>query len=147
MLFDYLFYQIITFEYEINFVKDLWYLHFVDFCLLLTMKDIFYIFFVFYILTICIVNLNFLIGKISWLRLLISPIKILFDFILIYSISKIIYLLFYFFLYIYFQELSEIFSLILFIFFSGFFIFFIIFIPFVYFKFTNEIIFKKLFNI
>ena len=147
MLFDFLFLQTISFEYEINFLKDLWYLHFVDFCLLLTFKDILYIFFVFYVLTICSVNLIFLTGNISWFSLLMSPIKIMFDFIFIYSISKMIFLLFYFFLYIYFQELSEVLILIFLIFLSVIFIFFVIFFPFVYFKFSNKIIYKKLLNI
>ena len=147
MLFDFLFLNFINFEYEINFIKDLWFYHFIDFCLLLTFEDISFIFFILYILTICIVNLSFLILKINWISLLISPIKLLSDFILIYIFTKIIFLTFYFFVVIYFKELNEILSLILLIFLGGIFVFFMIFFPYIFFKITNKILYKKIFNL
>ena len=96
MFFNFLFLNLINFEYEINFIKDLWIYHFAEFCLLLTLEDIFFILFIFYILIICITNLSYLINKINWKVFLISPIKLLIDFITIYLFLKIIFLFFIF---------------------------------------------------
>ena len=146
MLFDYLFLNLSNFEYEINFIQNLWFSHFIDFCLLLTFEDISFLAVIFYILTVSILNLSFIIPRINWVSITITPIKIFIDLIVIYFFIKMVFLVYYFYVFIYFKELNESLSLILLIFCGCVFIIFMIYFPIIYFKFTNKKIYNKIFN-
>ena len=146
MLINYLINNLTNFGYEINFIENLWFYHFIDFCLLLTLEDFSFILLVFYIITLSIINLSILIKKYNLIYIIIIPFKLLGDFFIIYIFSKFLYLIFYYLAFIYFKEFGEILYFIFLLLFIVTFGIAIIFLPIMYFKITNKLIFKKIFN-
>ena len=88
MFIDYLINNLVNFEYEINFIKNLWFYHFIDFCLLLTLEDFSFIFLIIYIVFLCVANLSMLINEFNFTSIIMTPIKLLSDIVIIYLISK-----------------------------------------------------------
>jgi len=146
MFIDYLINNLVNFEYEINFIENLWFYHFIDFCLLLTVKDYSFIILIIYIIFFCVANLSILIRGLNFTSVIITPIKLVGDFLIIYFISKFSFIIFYYSVFIYFKNLNENLFFIFFIIFGLIFIFSIILIPIFFFKLSNKYFYKKLFS-
>jgi len=146
MFIDYLINNLVNFEYEINFIENLWFYHFIDFCLLLTVKDYSFIILIIYIIFLCVANLSILIRGLNFTSVIITPIKLVGDFLIIYFISKFSFIIFYYSVFIYFKNLNENLFFIFFIIFGLIFIFSIILIPIFFFKLSNKYFYKKLFS-
>ena len=86
MFIEYFFQNLLNFKYEITFFENLWFYHFIDFCLLLTFKDFIFITFLLYIVILSILNLSILINKINVISILFSPFKLFSDILIIYII-------------------------------------------------------------
>ena len=108
MFIDYLIDNLVNFQYEINFIKNLWFYHFIDFCLLLTLEDFSFIILIIYIIFLCVANLSMLIRGLNFTSVIFIPIKLLCDIVIIYLISKFLFIIFYYSVFIYFKELNEI---------------------------------------
>ena len=146
MFFNYLFNNLTYFQYEINFISNLWFSHFIDFCLLLNFKDYFFILLILYIFFICLGNLSLVIKRFDFVTIIISPLKLLFDFTITYLISKFLIINFYYFLFIFLKDVNEILFFSLFLISIIFFLIFVIGVPIYYLKLSNKIIFNKLIN-
>ena len=146
MFIDYLINNLVNFEYEINFIENLWFYHFIDFCLLLTVKDYSFIILIIYIIFFCVANLSILIRGLNFTSVIITPIKLVGDFLIIYFILKFSFIIFYYSLFICFKNLNENLFFIFFIIFGLIFIFSIILIPIFFFKLSNKYFYKKLFS-
>jgi len=146
MFIDYLINNLVNFEYEINFIENLWFYHFIDFCLLLTVKDYSFIILIIYIIFFCVANLSILIRGLNFTSVIITPIKLVGDFLIIYFISKFSFIIIYYSVFIYFKNLNENLFFIFFIIFGLIFIFSIILIPIFFFKLSNKYFYKKLFS-
>ena len=146
MFIDYLINNLVNFEYEINFIENLWFYHFIDFCLLLTLEDFSFIFLIIYIVFLCVANLSMLINEFNFTSIIMTPIKLLSDIVIIYLISKFLFIIFYYSVFIYFRNLNEILFFTFFLIFGLIFIFSIILIPIFFFKLSNKYFYKKLFS-
>ena len=91
MFIDYLINNLVNFQYEINFIKNLWFYHFIDFCLLLTLEDFSFIILIIYIIFLCVANLSMLIRGLNFTSVIFTPIKLLSDIVIIYLISKFLF--------------------------------------------------------
>mgnify|MGYP001209561043 CR=1 FL=1 len=148
MFIDYLINNLVNFEYEINFLKTLWFNHFIDFCILLILKDFSFIFLIIYIVILCIANLSMLIERLNFTSLIIiTPVKLLSDIVIIYLISKFLFIIFYYSVFIYFRNLNEILFFAFFLIFGLSFILSIIFVPLFFFKLSNRYVYKKIFTL
>lgn len=147
MFIDYLINNLVNFQYEINFIKNLWFYHFIDFCLLLTLEDFSFIILIIYIIFLCVANLSMLIRGLNFTSVIFTPIKLLSDIVIIYLISKFLFIIFYYSVFIYFKELNEILFFIFFLIFGLSFIFSMILIPLFFFKVSNRYVYKKIFNL
>ena len=147
MFIDYLINNLVNFEYEINFFKNLWFYHFIDFCLLLTLEDFSFIILIIYIIFLCVANLSILIKRLNFTTVIMTPVKLLSDIVIIYLISKLLFVIFYYSVFIHFKDLNEILFFTFFLIFGLFFIFSIIFIPIFFFKLSNRYIYKKIFTL
>ena len=147
MFIDYLINNLVNFQYEINFIKNLWFYHFIDFCLLLTLEDFSFIILIIYIIFLCVANLSMLIRGLNFTSVIFIPIKLLCDIVIIYLISKFLFIIFYYSVFIYFKELNEILFFIFFLIFGLSFIFSMILIPLFFFKVSNRYVYKKIFNL
>ena len=146
MFFNYLFNNLTNFQYEINFISNLWFSHFIDFCLLLNLKDYFFILLVLYIFLLCLGNLSLIVKRFNFVTIIISPLKLFFDFTITYLISKFLIINFYYFLFIFLKDVNEISFFSLFLISIIFFLIFVIGVPFYYLKLSNRIIMNKLIN-
>ena len=146
MFIDYLINNLVNFQYEINFIKNLWFYHFIDFCFLLTLEDFSFIFLIIYIVFLCVANLSMLINEFNFTSLIMTPVKLLSDIVIIYLISKFLFIIFYYSVFIYFRNLNEILFFAFFLIFGLSFIFSMILIPLFFFKVSNRYIYKKIFN-
>ena len=147
MFIDYLINNLVNFEYEINFIKNLWFYHFIDFCLLLTLEDFSFIILIIYIIFLCVANLSMLIRGLNFTSVIFIPIKLLCDIVIIYLISKFLFIIFYYSVFIYFKELNEILFFIFFLIFGLSFIFSMILIPLFFLKVSNRYVYKKIFSL
>ena len=147
MFIDYLINNLSNFEYEINFIKSLWFSHFIDFCLLLTLEDYFFIILIIYIIFLCVVNLSMLIRRLNFTSVIMTPVKLLSDIVIIYLISKFFFIIFYYSVFIHFRNLNEILFFTFFLTFGLCFVFSIILIPLFFFKLSNRYIYKKIFTL
>ena len=147
MFIDYLIDNLVNFQYEINFIKNLWFYHFIDFCLLLTLEDFSFIILIIYIIFLCVANLSMLIRGLNFTSVIFIPIKLLCDIVIIYLISKFLFIIFYYSVFIYFKELNEILFFIFFLIFGLSFIFSMILIPLFFFKVSNRYVYKKIFSL
>ena len=146
MFIDYLFYNLVNFEYEINFIKNLWFYHFIDFCLLLTLEDFSFILLIIYIIFLCVANLSMLIKELNFTSVVMTPVKLLSDIIIIYLISKFLFIVFYYSVFIYFKNSNDILFFTFFLIFGLSFIFSLILIPLFFFKLFNKYFYKKIFT-
>jgi len=146
MFIDYLFYNLVNFEYEINFIKNLWFYHFIDFCLLLTLEDFSFILLIIYIIFLCVANLSMLIKELNFTSVVMTPVKLLSDIIIIYLISKFLFIVFYYSVFIYFKNSNDILFFTFFLIFGLSFIFSLILIPLFFFKLSNKYFYKKIFT-
>lgn len=147
MFIDYLIDNLVNFQYEINFIKNLWFYHFIDFCLLLTLEDFSFIILIIYIIFLCVANLSMLIRGLNFTSVIFIPIKLLCDIMIIYLISKFLFIIFYYSVFIYFKELNEILFFIFFLIFGLSFIFSMILIPLFFLKVSNRYVYKKIFSL
>lgn len=147
MFIDYLINNLVNFEYEINFIKNLWFYHFIDFCLLLTLEDFSFIFLIIYIIFLCVANLSMLINEFNFTSIIMTPVKLLSDIVIIYLISKFLFIIFYYSVFIYFRNLNEILFFTFFLIFGLSFILSIIFVPLFFFKLSNRYVYKKIFTL
>ena len=147
MFIDYLIDNLVNFQYEINFIKNLWFYHFIDFCLLLTLEDFSFIILIIYIIFLCVANLSMLIRGLNFTSVIFIPIKLLCDIVIIYLISKFLFIIFYYSVFIYFKELNEILFFIFFLIFGLSFIFSMILIPLFFLKVSNRYVYKKIFSL
>lgn len=147
MFIDYLISNLVNFEYELNFIKNLWFYHFIDFCLLLSLEDFSFIFLIIYIVFLCVANLSVLIKRLNFTSLIMTPVKLLSDIVIIYLIIKFLFIIFYYSVFIYFKNLNEILFFTFFSIFGLFFILSIILIPIFFFKLSNRFVYKKIFTL
>ena len=147
MFIDYLIDNLVNFQYEINFIKSLWFYHFVDFCLLLTLEDFSFIILIIYIIFLCVANLSMLITGLNFTSVIFIPIKLLCDIVIIYLISKFLFIIFYYSVFIYFKELNELLFFIFFLIFGLSFVFSMILIPLFFLKVSNRYVYKKIFSL
>jgi hypothetical protein len=147
MFLNFLTINLINFAYEINFIQNLWFYHFVDFCFALNFEDISFILAILYFLCIIILNTSIILKRLHSLFIITVPLKLILDFLIIYFISKLLFLIFYYFVFIYSQEFGETLYFINLMFFFTIFFCSLVVLPIIYFKISNKLIFRKMFDL
>jgi hypothetical protein len=146
MFLNFLTINLINFSYEINFIQNLWYYHFVDFCFSLNLEDISFILAIFYFLCASIVNTSMILKRLQSSLVITIPLKLILDLFIIYFFSKLLFLIFYYFVFISSQGFGATLYFLNIIFFFTVFFCSLIILPIIYFKIFNNLIFKKIFN-